>query len=125
MDAACPHRCGIVIFAGVIITLIRSAAIGGFLDLVLAIPLFLVTGPLGSIGDVLAMVGGTLSLLSAVRPPQKGVSEAMTAVADKIVGFIERSSWIRGDSSIKDVTTAAGQPCCGGPALFTRGANRH
>jgi hypothetical protein len=63
--------CGIIVLAGAATTLTRSAAIGGFLDLTLAIPVFLVTGLLGSIGAALAIIGGALALLSAIRPPQK------------------------------------------------------
>jgi hypothetical protein len=59
-----------MLFITTFVTLKRSAAIGGLLAIVFAIPALFVTGLIGITGAVLAIIAGIIGLLSAIRPPK-------------------------------------------------------
>ncbi len=59
-----------MLFITTVITLKRSAAIGGLLAIIFALPALVVTGLIGITGAVLAIIAGIIGLLSAIRPPK-------------------------------------------------------
>jgi hypothetical protein len=71
LNVGVAFACAVALVVGAVLILKGRPAAGGLVALVFEAPVFIVSGAIGMIGAILAIAGGVLSMLSAIRAPRR------------------------------------------------------